>query len=337
MGFTPTIMEPFRHQVGGHVGLLCVDRFHVCKPFERREASFYHRMPSSIASYAPCFCGELEMAMGGNEFSKYSSEEEKMDGKENARRFACTRCRQPGDFYDDLPTSSSSSVGVLRELNPWVLECQQRQAAASSLTKKQFLVMENLVARFRCPCIIDLKMGTRHYGDDASPEKVAMHRQRAASTTSGQYGTRICGMQYFDEFTGQYIYLDKYYGRSLDFTGLRTTIGRFLLDGQRCSRVALARAFLRRLQALSQTISKMDGLRLYSSSLLLIYDGASPAPLTDGDADQAVEVRMVDFAHSTFPAFLDDPRHRGVDTGYLTGLATLIGAIKETVVVDRPA
>ena len=63
------------------------------------------------------------------------------------------------------------------------------------LSLSEFLVLENLTHRFEYPCVLDLKMGTRQYGDDATPAKIKSQCAKAASSTSEQLGVRICGMQ----------------------------------------------------------------------------------------------------------------------------------------------
>ncbi len=57
------------------------------------------------------------------------------------------------------------------------------------------MVMENLTNKFRKPCILDLKVGTRQYGDDVSDNKRKLHLERCAHSTSHTLGVRICGMQ----------------------------------------------------------------------------------------------------------------------------------------------
>ena len=89
----------------------------------------------------------------------------------------------------------------------------------------------------------------------------------------------------------------------------------------------------------------------FFSSLLIVYEGKDKQSskiqrldsvnitseddyVSENESDEdSIEVddvtmKMIDFAHSTFEGFLDDPiTHSGPDSGYLKGLDTLIRII----------
>jgi inositol-hexakisphosphate kinase len=59
----------------------------------------------------------------------------------------------------------------------------------------EFILLENVAAKFKYPCILDLKMGTRQHGDDAPESKKNSQMRKCASTTSSAVGLRLIGMQ----------------------------------------------------------------------------------------------------------------------------------------------
>ena len=51
------------------------------------------------------------------------------------------------------------------------------------------------------PCVMDLKLGKRAYGDDATQKKKISQTLKSKKTTSWKTGIRICGCQVFSPFT----------------------------------------------------------------------------------------------------------------------------------------
>jgi hypothetical protein len=58
-----------------------------------------------------------------------------------------------------------------------------------------FILMEDLTGRLKHPCVMDVKMGTRQYGLDATYAKKKSQRAKCKKTTSAELGVRVCGMQ----------------------------------------------------------------------------------------------------------------------------------------------
>lgn len=135
---------------------------------------------------------------------------------------------------------------------------------------------------------------------------------------------------------------NKYYGRKLSVEGFKQTLQQFLHNGHEI-RKELTKPIVRHLKQLMERVSQQDTYRFYSSSLLIMYDGQVPGKpssvpshgecssdsscFDDSDLDDTprVEVRMIDFAHSTFSGFQNDKTiHKGPDEGYLFGLRNLI-------------
>lgn len=167
--------------------------------------------------------------------------------------------------------------------NPWVLKCHRDQLgkmcfSTGGSTTQKFILLENLTRPLQYPCVLDLKMGTRQYGDDASPSKKQRQRDKVAATTSSKLGVRICGMQVYQLTSGRFICRNKYYGRSLTVDGFRQALFQFLHNGIKL-RLDLLPIIIAKLQKLRSILEKLDTFRFYTSSLLIIYDGLDLHPV----------------------------------------------------------
>ncbi|KAK4175713.1 hypothetical protein QBC36DRAFT_354084 [Triangularia setosa] len=194
-----------------------------------------------------------------------------------------------------LPSPASEFKKIPRPINPKEAQTQ------SDSRVEYFLLLEDLTAGMKRPCIMDLKMGTRQYGVDANPKKQQSQKGKCAKTTSRELGVRVCGLQVWDVQTQSYVFRDKYYGRTLKKGGeFQGALTRFLYDGVDPSSILRhIPTVLRKLDELEVIVGRLKGYRFYAASLLMFYDGDTSADNSNGYETMAIDDSTTDFATDT--------------------------------------
>ncbi|KAI8644558.1 hypothetical protein BD408DRAFT_383789 [Parasitella parasitica] len=164
----------------------------------------------------------------------------------------------------------------------------------------QNLCLENLLHGFTRPCILDLKMGSLLYDNEATDEKRIRMIRQSISTTSGSLGLRICGMKVYDPADKRYATYEKIFGKSrtaentLDAIlaylfptstyGTQTEEYRTYIDDNTSTSTArdkiptkysrwVIECFIDTLKEIQESLVDHPNLRLIGSSLLFMYEG----------------------------------------------------------------
>nr|XP_015203573.1 PREDICTED: inositol hexakisphosphate kinase 2 [Lepisosteus oculatus] len=352
------LLEPFVHQVGGHSCVLRFSEQTICKPLIPREHQFYKSLPAELRRFTPQYKGVVSVSFEGDEegnlcliayplHSDAGELEKNVDpsadcepknkmvkwgnkkqgllldnenySKERARQL---RKEEKLKSHREEECEWANQSEVLRyslekgnvkaqfKHNPWSMKCHQQQLQrmkenAKHRNQYKFILLENLTWRYAMPCVLDLKMGTRQHGDDATEEKKANQIRKCQQSTSAIIGVRVCGMQV---------------SRQGGLGQERETIGeREWTLGERVDTVSCF------------SVERESGhCELFLSGERVDTGGGGGGGGRGDKGCPLVDVRMIDFAHTTCRHYGEDSVvHEGQDTGYIFGLQNLIAIIKE--------
>ena len=198
-------------------------------------------------------------------------------------------------------------------------------AAAAAENQQVSVVMENLLTPFERPCILDLKIGTRQHAVDASLEKRSRALAKCAATTSTGLGVRCSGMRVLNALNNSWCVEGREFGRRLTSATFIDLCLRRFLDNGIGVRAKVALNLASKVVDLRKVLSRLDGFRFYSASLLLVYDGSA-------DSSDMVDLRLIDFARTASPGSRDICEDKklveGPDEGALMGLDSLAQMLK---------
>ncbi|KAK3909757.1 Inositol hexakisphosphate kinase 1 [Frankliniella fusca] len=317
-------LEPFIHQVGGHSSMLCLDDATVCKPLVKRELQFYETLPEAVSKFTPHFYGVIQVNVQTEEegYVTLTASPPKSYKPISSSPTQRVRLRRTGSievsqddqtlFEEDSLDGETQPNNTSLALNPWVLKCHRDHLSTiiNTATTQNFILLENVASQFTFPCILDLKMGTRQYGDADTLAKKQSKMVKVVSTTSAKLGVRVGGMQVYQVTTGRFLCRNKLYGRSLSVNGFTQALCKFLHNGERI-RTDVLPPLIKRLEELLEVLHRQEAVRFYTTSLLLLYEGQDQFGLSECREVEENKTRKRSISHFKFEEAIetkhDDP------------------------------
>lgn len=210
------------------------------------------------------------------------------------------------------PDEASSSSPKMQALNG------RRNELPTGIS---YLMLEDITAKYKKPCTIDIKMGKQSYEPDADKEK--QEREIKKYPQQKEFGLRIVGMRVYDPAhkeacSNGFVFFTKHYGRSLRARAkLKQALQIFFRAGSSVRSLACVLAQLREIK---DWFVSNDSFSFYASSLLISYE----AEWDNSNRPQNMAtVKMIDFGRVQ--------RQDGGDEGYLLGLNTMTTLLEEVL------
>ena len=182
-----------------------------------------------------------------------------------------------------------------------------------SLVQKQFLILENITQGMTQPCVMDIKVGAKTYGPDATAQKIRQEDSKYLGTKKS-LGFSVLGIITYSQEEKRMKRWDKSYGMSLSADNLEEILNIYLVLGinpEASKRIAST--FLRRINKIADFFERQDMHHVYASSLLFAFDyrllqreysnqsEVESIQFSQSELDALVRLKMIDFAH-VFPA-----------------------------------
>ncbi len=102
-----------------------------------------------------------------------------------------------------------------------------------SFSPIDYIVLADLTAGFKKPCILDVKLGTSSVGEDASPEKKASMEAKDKGTTTHSLGMRLTAMKVYQTSQDDYVSFGKAWGKKVTPETMMDSLSQYFNNGQR--------------------------------------------------------------------------------------------------------
>lgn len=187
------------------------------------------------------------------------------------------------------------------------------------------LELEDVAQSYKRPSIIDIKVGFKTWYPGSDERYIAKCQAKDAATTQSKLGFKICGMQVFRHLQRGFWRASKRWCKGMSEDAVNKALLRFANNEAGLTPKDIyggPRGAIAQLAGLADWFAHQREFCFYSSSVLIIYEGAA----SSADA-AAVSIRLVDFAH-TFPS------NGQPDENFTAGARALLQALTAVLSMD---
>ncbi|KAI1807247.1 inositol polyphosphate multikinase [Daldinia bambusicola] len=279
-------LKDYNYAVAGHAGTMCdADGELFIKPCTQSEVEFYesaHALHPDFAELMPLYIGTLSLNEGANQAAIHAQIPDLVEHADIP--FAVKEEIQSHLHLDERKPIAEAPVQkqIISDNVKWVPNKTRK------ITTDRAVVLENASFGYKKPNIMDAKLGIRLWADDAPAEKKERFDKISQETTHKKFGFRVAGMRVYKGSTdeseldeeGFKIY-DKDWGRyTVNDDNLLDSFKKFIFNeaagiDEELGKT-IAGAFAQDLRRVQEILEKEE-TRMYSSSLLFVFEGDGAA------------------------------------------------------------
>ena len=213
-------------------------------------------------------------------------------------------------FYSHITHSNDNTDKKIRECIPRFFGIEQFESDVEwDNNIRNFLVLEDITQGYKLPAVMDVKIGRKNYGPDASKEKRARCDRKNLGTRPplGYSVSGILSHSLKPEDEGKNDMAGRQYSKNGFGKKLTTDtvwkVPEAFYDLLNSGKVEIVNdVFLRKLEQMLKVFEAQSRYHIYGSSLLLAYDADAVRKFRNGklhaDAlEQFINVKLIDFAN----------------------------------------
>ena len=160
----------------------------------------------------------------------------------------------------------------------------------------KFLILEDITNLYYKPCILDIKIGIRHFSPICNNIKKKRKLKKSWCSTNRYLGIRIGGMQIYDNKNKKYQFIDKYSAMQYKINEFIEKIQKYFTKSHHYKKII--KYFINKIKKLINILKNENRFRWFSCSLLFVYEGYESSFNSSNNFDpNRLDLRLIDFSN----------------------------------------